>query len=164
MYNNELKVKLPTDNGAAQLAIPKDITQKELQVFTGAIQDLMTRLGELNPELEIQSESKVEDQADDQQQIMITGDEVGGFVTSTADNRAEIAKKAGLFLRNYREKRSVQRMEISEQTGMSYSSVFNLEKGTSVPSVETLARFAEIYGCDVKIAFIKNDTYDEKLN
>lgn len=163
MRKNELKVRIPTDDGKAELTVPRNITKAELKVFNEAMADLMKRLAELNPELNAPAPEIKDATTAEKPQIMVTGDEVGGFITSNDDSRIEIAKKAGLFLRNYREKRAVQRMEISEQTGMSYSSVFNLEKGTSVPSVETLARFAEIYGCDVKIAFVKNDDYDASM-
>lgn len=164
MRKNELKVKIPTEDGKAQLTIPRNISKTELKVFNEAVTDLMARLVALNPELNVPTPDADEPNTVEKPQIMVNGDEVGGFVTSNDDSRVEIAKKAGLFLRNYREKRAVQRMEISEQTGMSYSSVFNLEKGTSVPSIETLARFAEIYGCDVKIAFVKNENYDASTN
>ncbi len=161
MNEKNLKLALPTTESQAKLSIPRDITQEELNIFAKGLNDLLQRLTELNPDLKI-PETPAEEAPTDSaaEHVVVAGDEVGGFVTSVKDQREAIAKKAGLFLRNYREKRAFQRTEISEQTGMSYSSVFNLEKGSSVPSLETLARFANVYGCDVKVTFVKNEQFD----
>ncbi|MCD2256122.1 helix-turn-helix domain-containing protein [Agrilactobacillus fermenti] len=162
MGKQNLKVQIPTDEGAAKLSLPKDITQEQLEVFLKSLSETLTNLTQLNPSLTLNEKvNAFENDDEHKDHVVISGDEVGGFVTSVNDVRDEIAKKAGLFLRNYREKRALQRTEISEKTGMSYSSVFNLEKGASVPSLETLARFADVYGCDVKVTFIKNDGFDE---
>lgn len=163
MSKNNLKAQLPTALGSAKISIPSNITQEELTILYKVWQDTLARLAELNPDLDVQAADQTGARAQpNTDRTVISGDEVGGFVTSHSDARDSIAKKAGLFLRNYREKRAFQRTEIAEKTKMSYSSVFNLEKGMSVPSIDTLSRFASIYGCDVKIAFIKNNAYDDQ--
>jgi DNA-binding XRE family transcriptional regulator len=154
---NTIELKIPIHSGTAQVAIPVDATEDELKTISQSILNTLQTLKSLNPDLNLDVPALfgISEPAKKAAPVVAeTESKDASFMISRNNSHANAAKTAGNFLRKYRENQNADRKSISEATGIAYSSVFNLEKGNSVPSLETLAKIADAYKSDVKVTFI----------
>jgi transcriptional regulator with XRE-family HTH domain len=64
---------------------------------------------------------------------------------------------AGMLI-EARMRAELSQVELAERMGTSQSTVARLESGTSAPSLNTLRRFAEATGCEVRVTFVQART------
>lgn len=58
------------------------------------------------------------------------------------------------YLNAMRENRDMKLREVSERTGLSISYLSDLERGRTLPSIETLEKLASCYGMNLAIRFM----------
>jgi DNA-binding XRE family transcriptional regulator len=154
---NTIELKIPIHSGVAEIAIPVDASEDELKTISQSILNTLQTLKSLNPDLNVDVPALFGTQEAPKKAAPVAvapEDKKASFVISRNNSHEDAAQTAGNFLRDFREDQNADRKSISEATGIAYSSVFNLEKGKSVPSLETLAKIADAYQSDVKVTFV----------
>ena len=71
-------------------------------------------------------------------------------------------KILGANIRKYRKQIGITQEQLGRDIGLTASAISNIECGRSVPSVDTLCRFSELFG--VKVDTILSDKSDSDLN
>ena len=70
--------------------------------------------------------------------------------------------KIGINISKLRIERGITQEQLGRDIGLTASAISNIECGRSVPSVDTLCRFSELFG--VKVDAILSDESDSDLN
>lgn len=70
--------------------------------------------------------------------------------------------KIGINISRLRIERGITQEQLGRDIGLTASAISNIECGRSVPSVDTLCRFSELFG--VKVDTILSDKSDSDLN
>ena len=70
--------------------------------------------------------------------------------------------KIGINISKLRIERGITQEQLGRDIGLTASAISNIECGRSVPSVDTLCRFSELFG--VKVDTILSDESDSDLN
>ncbi|ERL65840.1 helix-turn-helix domain-containing protein [Schleiferilactobacillus shenzhenensis] len=154
---NTIELKIPVHSGIAEIAIPVDASEDELKTISQSILNTLQTLKSLNPDLNLDVNSLFGPAPAPRKAAPAAAEPEGAkasFEISRNNSHEDAAQTAGNFLRDFRESQNADRKSVSEATGIAYSSVFNLEKGKSVPSLETLAKIADAYQSDVKVTFV----------
>ena len=61
----------------------------------------------------------------------------------------EDIKLIGVRIKELRKKRKISQEQLAEMTGVNNRTVLRIENGHTCPTLETLAKFAEVLGCGI---------------